>query len=90
MSLKILRLDYKSLRNSEFTMLVNQVVSIPEKYNPADLHLTKSLGKVTVFLPDLAQIKAQELSNKISKVLQLPGCQRLWHRVGYPDIVILY
>lgn len=76
MSVKISRLDYKALWNSEYTIFVNQLVTIILKYMPDALHLTKAFGKVTAMLPELAKIKAQELSNQISKKLQELDAER--------------
>ena len=70
MSVKISRLPFKLLWNSEYTIFVNQLVSIIQKTTPETLHLGKSFGKVTALLPCLAKIKAQELSNAISNRLQ--------------------
>jgi hypothetical protein len=70
MTVKISRLPFKTLWNSEYTLFVNQTVGIIEKYHPENLHLTKSFGKVKAMLPGLAKIKAQELSNAISNQLQ--------------------
>ena len=70
MTVKISRLPFKTLWNSEYTLFVNQTVGIIEKYHPENLHLTKSFGKVKAMLPGLAKIKAQELSNENSKKLQ--------------------
>jgi len=64
------RLPYKALWNSEYTMFVNQIVVIADKYDPTSLHLQKSFGKVTAQLPDLAKIKTQEKSNALSNQLQ--------------------
>lgn len=70
MTVKISRLPFKTLWNSEYTLFLNQTVGIIEKYHPENLHLTKSFGKVKAMLPSLAKIKAQELSNAISNQLQ--------------------
>lgn len=76
MSVKISRLPFKLLWNSEYTIFVNQLVSIIQKTTPETLHLGKSFGKVTALLPDLAKIKAQELSNAISNQLQELDAER--------------
>jgi hypothetical protein len=70
MSVKIFRLDYKSLWNSEYTIFVDQLTTIVQKHSPDKLHIGKSFGRVSAFLPDLAKIKAQELGNVISNKLQ--------------------
>ena len=76
MSVKISRLPFKLLWNSEYTIFVNQLVSIIQKTTPETLHLGKSFGKVTALLPALAKIKAQELSNAISNQLQELDAER--------------
>jgi len=76
MNVKISRLHLKLLWNSEYTIFVNQLVSIIQKTTPETLHLGKSFGKVTALLPDLAKIKAQELSNAISNQLQELDAER--------------
>lgn len=70
MSTKISRLSLRELWNSEYTLFVNQLVIIFAKYSIESLHLTKAFGRVTVLLPKLAKIKAQELSNIHSKKIQ--------------------
>lgn len=64
------RLSLQSLRNSEYTIFVNQNVAIVTKYNLVDLHLQKSFDRVAAMLPDLEKIKAQELSNVLSNILR--------------------
>lgn len=70
MPVVISRLSFKALWNSEYTLFVNQIVVIAEKYDPASLHLQKPFGRVTTQLPFLAKIKAQEKSNALSNQLQ--------------------
>lgn len=76
MSIKISRLPFKLLWNSEYTIFVNQLVTIILKYAPDALHLAKAFGKVTALLPALSKIKAQELSNAISNQLQELDAER--------------
>lgn len=76
MSVEISRLTFKSLWNNEYSLFVNQVVAIIEKYDHAALHLQKSFGKVTAQLPHLAKIKAQEKSNALSNQLQELDAER--------------
>ncbi len=64
------RLRLQSLRNSEYSMFVNQNVAIATKYNLVDLHLKKSFDRVAAMMPDLEKIKAQELSNVLSNILR--------------------
>ena len=70
MPVEISRLPVKALWNNEYTLFVNQIVVIADKYDPTSLHLQKPFGKVTAQLPDLAKIKAQEKSNALSNQLQ--------------------
>lgn len=63
------RLALNHLWNSEYSLFVNQLVTIATKYNPESLHLKKSFDRVTALLPDLEKIKAQELSNILSNTL---------------------
>jgi hypothetical protein len=76
MRVKISRLNYKSLWNSEYTMFVTQLTVIILKYKLYALHLAKAYGKVQELLPALAKIKAQELSNEISNQLQELDAER--------------
>jgi ribosomal protein S17E len=69
MAVKISRLHFKSLWNSEYTLFVNQTTGIMEKYPSESLHLTKAFGRVKSVLPSMAKIKSQELSNSISNQL---------------------
>ena len=69
METTINRLHSPSLRNSEYTIFVNQIVSILTKHTPENLHLTKPFDRITATLPNLAKIKAQELSNALSNTL---------------------
>ena len=70
MSKKIARLTFRELWNSEYTLFVNQLVIIFQKYPIEALHLAKAFGKVLALLPQLAKVKAQELSNAISNQLR--------------------
>ena len=63
-------LSFRELWNSEYTLFVNQLVTIFQKYPIEALHLAKAFGKVLALLPQLAKIKAQELSNAISNQLR--------------------
>ncbi len=69
MTVKIHRLPFKSLWNSEYTLFVNQSTGIVEKHYPDSLHLAKSYGRVRDASPDIAKIKAKELNNIISNQL---------------------
>ncbi|MFT3752168.1 MAG: hypothetical protein QM800_04585 [Paludibacter sp.] len=66
MSVKISRVNLNNLWNSEFPLFIEQLSNITRKHNPATLHLEKPYTRVTVLLPQLAKIKAQELSNVLS------------------------
>jgi hypothetical protein len=76
MTLKITRLNLPKLWNSEYTIFVNQIINIITKYQPENLHLSKAFNKVSAFVPELAKIKAQELSNTISKQLSILDSER--------------
>ena len=64
------RLQLVRLWNSEYSVFVNQIVAIILKYQPTVLHLQKAYAKLTAMLPNLAKIKAQELSNSLTNSLQ--------------------
>jgi hypothetical protein len=70
MAAKITRLSLRELWSSEYTLFVNQFITIFQKYPIGALHLTKAFGRVTALLPQLAKIKAQELSNAITNQLR--------------------
>lgn len=70
MTKKIARVSLREFWNSEYTLFVNQLVIIFMKYPVEALHLAKAFGRVTAMLPQLAKIKAQELSNAISNQLR--------------------
>jgi hypothetical protein len=63
------RLQLPSLRNSEYTLFINQLAAIITKHNPIHLHLEKSSNRLMAMLPKLAKIKAQELGNELSNSL---------------------
>jgi hypothetical protein len=70
MKSKINRLQLVRLWNSEYSIFVNQIVAISQKYQPEMLHLQKPFARLTAMLPNLAKIKAQELSNSLTNSLQ--------------------
>ncbi len=76
MSEKIIRLGLKSLRNSEYTIFVNHIIITIGKYQPENLHLSRTYNKLTSFVPDIEKIKARELSNAISKILSQLDSER--------------
>ncbi len=76
MSVKITRLNFRKLWNSEYTIFMNQIINIITKYQPEKLHLLKAFGMLPAFIPQLAKIKAQELSNAITKILSLLDSER--------------
>jgi hypothetical protein len=69
MKVTIFRLRLSHLWNNEYCMFVSQIVAIFMKYQPDALHLKKAFERLTAFMPDLANIKAQELGNAISNQL---------------------
>lgn len=70
MKVTIFRIQLNQLWNSEYSIFVSQLVAIFLKYQPELLHLKKAFDRIIAFLPDLAKIKAMELSSAISKQLQ--------------------
>ncbi len=70
METTINRLRFSHLWNSEYSMFVSQIATKLEKYDSEALHLKKAFGKILKVLPDMANIKAQELGNELSKPLQ--------------------
>jgi len=69
MKVTIFRLQLNHLWNSEYSIFVSQLVAIFLKYQPEVLHLKKAFERVNALLPELAKVKAQELSNAISNQL---------------------
>jgi len=69
MTVKISRLPFKTLWNSEYTLFVNQTVGITEKYHPENLHLARSFGRLKDLQTDLSKIKAHESGSVISNRL---------------------
>ena len=76
MKATIIRLQLVRLWNSEYSVFVNQIVAIILKYQPTVLHLQKAYAKLTTLLPNLAKIKAQELSNSLTNSLQELDAER--------------
>ena len=70
MNQKINKFSYTGLRNSEYTIFVNQIADIVKKSDPSALHLSKPFDKLVLALPNLAKVKAQETSNSLSNKLQ--------------------
>lgn len=69
MKVSIFRVKLNHLWNSEYSMFVSQLVAIFLKYNAEALHLKKAFERLTALMPQLAKIKAQELSNALSNKL---------------------
>ncbi|MCX6231304.1 MAG: DUF6261 family protein [Bacteroidetes bacterium] len=63
------RIVLRTLRNSEFTIFVNQFVGITAKHNPNNLHLAKPFEKLNLLLPEMAKIKAHEQGSALSNKL---------------------
>jgi len=76
METTISRLHLTHLRNSEYSIFVNQLVEIFANSDPELLHLKKAFDKLTAMLPNLAKIKAKELSNSLSKSLRDTATKR--------------
>ena len=76
MKTTIIRLHLIHLRNSEYSIFVNQLVEIFSNFDPQALHLKKAFEKLTAMLPILAKIKTQELSNVLTKSLRDTASER--------------
>lgn len=76
MKVTIIRLPLNHLWNSEYCMFVSKIVAIVLKYQPEALHLKKAFERLTAFMPQIAEIKAQELSNVISNQLSDMNAER--------------
>lgn len=69
MKVKIIRLQLSHLWNNEYCMFVSQLVAIFLKYNAEALHLRKAFDRLQATSPEIAKIKAYDLSNAISNQL---------------------
>jgi hypothetical protein len=76
MHVKISRLAFKSLRNSEYTMFVSQSVAIFMKYDAQALRLNKSFDRLLALIPDLDKIKAQDFGSAYSNMIRDLDMQR--------------
>jgi hypothetical protein len=76
MHVKISRLAFKSLRNSEYTMFISQLVAILLKYNVDALQLRKSFDRLVSLTPELDKIVAQDLSSAYSNKIRDLDAQR--------------
>jgi len=76
MHVKISRLALKSLRNSEYTMFISQLVAILLKYNLDALQLRKSFDRLVALTPELDKIVAQDLSSAYSNKIRDLDAQR--------------
>jgi len=76
MYVKISRLAFKSLRNSEYTMFISQLVAILLKYNLDALQLRKSFDRLVALTPELDKIVAQDLSSAYSNKIRDLDAQR--------------
>jgi hypothetical protein len=76
MKVRIIRIQLKNFRNSEYTIFVSQLVAIFLKYNAEMLHLKKSFDRVAACIPDLEKIKAQELGSVYSNLIHDLDVQR--------------
>lgn len=64
------KLDFAKLWNSEHPRVYNRLITIAEKHNPADLHLTGAVTRAKAHLPELEKIEAIERGSMLSKQLQ--------------------
>jgi hypothetical protein len=69
MKVTIIRLPLNQLRNNEYCLFVSQTVAIFLKFQTEVLHLKKAFERLTDLMPQIAEIKAQELNNAISNQL---------------------
>jgi len=76
MKVVIFRVQLSHLRNSEYTMLVSQLVAVFLKFNAEFLHLKKSFDRVLAMLPSLEKVKAQEKSSAYSNLIHELDVQR--------------
>ncbi len=76
MKTTIIRLHLTHLRNSEYSIFVNQLVEILSKYDPEALHVKKAFEKLTAMLPILAKIKIQDQSNALTKSVRDTAAER--------------
>ena len=76
MKTTIIRLHLTHLRNSEYSIFVNQLVEIFASYDPEALHVKKAFEKLTAMLPILAKIKVQDLSNALTKSVRDTAAER--------------
>lgn len=72
MKVKISRIDYQGLWNSEFTGVVQRTVSIAGKYKTGEIHLGKSYDELAAFVPQLdGMIKYVYKSEKLEAAGEL-------------------
>ena len=76
MKTTIIRLHLTHLRNSEYSIFVNQLVEIFSNFDQEALHLKKAFEKLTAMLPILAKIKEQDLSNVLTKSVRDTAAER--------------
>ena len=76
MKTTIIRVHLTHLRNSEYSLFVNQLVEIFADYDPEALHVKKAFEKLTALLPILAKIKVQDQSNALTKSVRDTAAER--------------
>jgi len=76
MKTTIIRLHLNHLRNSEYSIFVNQLVEIFGNFDPEALHLKKAFEKLTAMLPILSKIKEQDLCNALTKSVRDTAAER--------------
>jgi hypothetical protein len=64
MKIKIIRVNYPNLKNSEFPTVYDQLISICEKHDMTVLHLDKSYSELISYRPKLATLKIYLRKNK--------------------------
>lgn len=69
MKAKKLSFSFTRLWNSEYPVVVENILKIVEKNNPEELHLKKAYDKLNAFVPDLEKIKAQAKNTGATDVI---------------------
>ncbi|MDR2937471.1 MAG: DUF6261 family protein [Prevotellaceae bacterium] len=74
--MKIIKFVFPELWNSEYPLVVNQLIAIVGSANPGSLHLQGSYDRLAAFGPRLAQIEVQEQADRNSALLSELDQQR--------------
>ena len=74
--LKIIKVRYQGLWNSEYPIVVNRLIDIVGAHNPQSLHLQTSFDRLSAFQPLLQKIEVQERADRDSASLSELDQQR--------------